>query len=68
MYERTLSRYLDLCFELLIEPVGTAKEKLLNQEITNLRGTLTAQINDIEPLASTVSEGIDTEVSLLRDC
>ena len=70
MYERTLSRYLDLCYRLLIEPKGSAIEIILEDNIRLHAGTIDAQLEGppctgILDFVPTVITGMDDE---LRDC
>jgi hypothetical protein len=72
MYERTMTRYLDLCYTLLVEPKVSQREEALNSNITNLRGTIVAQLDPspdgILEFVPMVIRNIDAELKKLRDC
>ncbi|MGA3107851.1 MAG: hypothetical protein ABSD99_00115 [Candidatus Bathyarchaeia archaeon] len=65
MYERTLSRYLDICYTLLILPDNSENEEILRSNIKLHAGTIVAQLKGILDLIARVIAGIDDE---LHDC
>jgi len=72
MYERTLGRYLEICYILTTEPSGSERIRHLTDEINNLRGSIIAQLEQkpdgvLEYLPGVIAD-TKTEIARLKDC